>query len=100
MTEIRKLKNHPYARCEVFETTIKNPDTGAIIMRRWLLRSYVTDVVIVRESAAAWEIECHGTYSQTTRRQIGWFLRDINAPFTYYDAKRSFEKAQPITIKK
>lgn len=96
MTIIRKLRNHPYANCKIFETEIKDPDNGMVIMRRWLLRSYVTDVVLVRETDTRWELTCYGTYSQTTRRQIGWFLQDIGSPFTYQDAKRSFKNASDI----
>lgn len=36
MTIIRKLRNHPYANCKIFETEIKDPDNGMVIMRRWL----------------------------------------------------------------
>lgn len=100
MTRIRKLENHPYAQCNVFETVITDPDLGHIIMRRWVLRSYQTDVVLVRETDTEWQLTCYGTYSQTTRRQIGWFLRDIGSPFTYYSAKRSFENATDIVIVK
>lgn len=100
MTEIRKLKNHPYAQCKVFETVITDPDCGHISMRRWVLRSYETDVVLVRETDTEWQLTCYGTYSQTTRKHIGWFLRDIGSPFTYYSAKRSFENASDIVIVK
>ena len=96
MTIIRKLRNHPYANCKIFETEIKDPDNDMVIMRRWLLRSYVTDVVLVRETDTTWELTCYGTYSPTTRRQIGWFLQDIGSPFTYQDAKRSFKNAFDI----
>lgn len=98
MTRIRKLENHPYAQCKVFETAITDPDLGHIIMRRWVLRSYETDVVLVRETGTEWQLTCYGTYSQTTRRHIGWFLRDIGAPFAYQAAKRSFELAEDIVV--
>lgn len=98
MTEIRKLKNHPYAQCKVFETVITDHVTGEIFMRRWVLRSYQTDVVLVRETPSGWSITCYGTYSQTTRRQIGWFLQDIGAPFTYQHAKRSFERSEDVVV--
>lgn len=100
MTKIRKLKNHPYAQCKVFETVITDHETGEVLMRRWVLRSYVTDVVLVRETDTTWELSCYGVYSQATRRHIGWFLRDIGSPFTYYSAKWSFESASVIVIMK
>lgn len=53
MTTIRKLRNHPYANCKIYQTEIRDHDNGNVIMRRWVLRSYVTDVVLVRETEAA-----------------------------------------------
>ena len=90
MTTIRKLHNHPYANCKVIETEYHDKETNKVI-RRWVLRSYTTDVVLVRETPTQWELTCYGTYSQTTRRQIGWFLDDIGSPFTFNDAKCSVE---------
>lgn len=100
MTIIRKLKNHPYANCKVFETTITAPGLGHVIMRRWVLRSYETDVVLVRETPTEWQLTCYGLYSQATRRQISWFLRDINSPFSYCAARRSYELAEEIVATK
>jgi hypothetical protein len=100
MTTIRPLRGHPYANCKVFESEIRDPDNGMVIMRRWVLRSYTTDVVFVRETPTIWELLCYGTYSQTTTRHIGWFLADICSPFTYYDAKKSFANSAEVVIHK
>ena len=99
MTTIRKLRNHPYANCKVIETDVHDNESDETI-RRWVLRSYTTDVVLVRETPTTWELTCYGTYSQTTRRQIGWFLRDICSPFTYFDAKKSFAESVDIIVNK
>lgn len=99
MTTIRKLHDHPYANCKVIETEVNGNETNEVI-RRWVLRSYTTDVVLVRETSTTWELTCYGTYSQTTRRQIGWFLKDIGSPFTYFDAKKSFSKSVDIIVNK
>lgn len=99
MTTIRKLHDHPYANCKVIETEVNDNETNEVI-RRWVLRSYTTDVVLVRETSTTWGLTCYGTYSQTTRRQIGWFLKDIGSPFTYYSAKRSFEHGFDIIVNK
>ena len=93
MTTIRKLHDHPYANCKVIETEGK-------VIKTCVLRSYTTDVVLVRETPTTWELTCYGTYSQTTRRQIGWFLKDIGSPFTYFDAKKSFAKSVDIIVNK
>ena len=99
MTTIRKLHDHPYANCKVIEVEIygKEKNEGT---KRYILRSYTTDVVLVRETPTTWELTCYGTYSQTTRRQIGWFLKAICSPFTYFDAKKSFAKSVDIIVNK
>ena len=99
MTTIRNLHDHPYANCKVIETEVSSDETYEVI-RRWVLRSYTTDVVLVRETPTTWELTCYGTYSQTTRRQIGWFLKDICSPFTYFDAKKSFVESVDIIVNK
>ena len=55
------LKSMPYAQATV------------IITDEIVLRSYQTDVIIV--TADGWLI-CTGTYSATTRRHIGAFMRE------------------------
>ena len=99
MTTIRKLHDHPYANCKVIEVEIYGKEKNEGI-KRYILRSYTTDVVLVRETPTTWGLTCYGTYSQTTRRQIGWFLKDIGSPFTYFDAKKSFEKSVDIIVNK
>ena len=89
-TIIRKLNNHPYANCRVYEHKVTSKDTDNFI-RRWVLCSYKTFVLDVTETSAGWFLECHGLYSMTTRRHISWFLDDIGSPFTFHDAKRSAE---------
>lgn len=55
------LKSMPYAQATV------------IITDEIVLRSYQTDVIIV--SADGWLV-CTGTYSATTRRHIGAFMKE------------------------
>lgn len=55
------LKSMPYAQATV------------IITDEIILRSYQTDVIIV--TADGWLV-CTGTYSATTRRHIGAFMRE------------------------
>ena len=80
----RKLKNHEYAQARV-----EIEDDGDSIIYR--LVSYSTHVATVTETAAGWFLDCYGLYSMTTRKHIGWFLSDINSPFTFQDAKCSVE---------
>lgn len=54
------------------------------------LVSYITEVIIaVRnpKNKNEWFLKCTGTYSQTTRKQIGWFLREYFPKIDYFDMK-------------
>lgn len=76
---IKRLKYHQYAQCYV---TI-NEETGAIKSI-----SYNTIVIVaIPLGARKWSPTCSGTYSQTTRKQIGWFLAEYFPSCTYYDMK-------------
>jgi hypothetical protein len=70
-----KLKNHPYCQCEV-----RAYDDGAIVFI-----SYATPVILI--DPEGW-LSCTGTYSQTTRKQIGYFLREYVPSAYYYTVKR------------
>ena len=72
--EERKLKDHKYAQCKVLVT----PNQIAFV-------SYRTTVIVADLETR--EIECGGTYSQTTRKQIGWFLKEYFPNVSYYDIK-------------
>lgn len=74
-----KLKNHPYCNCYV----LKDEDIIKLV-------SYITEVIIaVRnpKNKNEWFLKCTGTYSQTTRKQIGWFLREYFPKINYLDMK-------------
>ena len=86
---IRKLNNHKYANARV---VIDNDGDSTI----YYLVSYTTHVAKVVETSAGWFLDCGGLYSMTTRKHIGWFLSDINSPFTFQDAKRSVETGEVV----
>ena len=69
-----KLKNHPYAQCSV-----RVYDDGSIIFT-----SYNTDVIYIDEDG--W-LYVTGLYSATTRKQIGYFLKEYLPAFSYQDIK-------------
>ena len=73
----RKLNNHKYAQCCI---EIEN--------ERICFVSYRTPVIFIEYRNGERFIECTGTYSQTTRKQIGWFLREYLPEFSYCDMKR------------
>ena len=80
-----KLINHPYA-----QAYIRLYDSGKIVFI-----SYSTPVIIV--SADGW-MRCTGTYSQTTRKQIGWFLRERFPGLNYYTAKLLYTDNMEMNI--
>lgn len=83
MRTFEKLANHPYAQC-----CVERHDCGIVF---W---SYRTAVIVIDNDG--W-LHCTGTYSQTTRRQMGWFMREyVTYPNgkrgSYADAKQCYEK--------
>lgn len=70
------LKNHPYAQCHVEI----NGDTIYFV-------SYSTAVIFIVDRNGHRFVECTGTYSATTRKQIGYFLKEYAPDLCYYDMK-------------
>lgn len=68
-----KMYSHQYANCRVSVYR----EYGRVTCVS--LRSYSTDVcgIYLDEDDGAWHVYCTGTYSQTTRKQIGWFAREL-----------------------
>ena len=92
MRKSYKLYNHEYCKAHVEIHFDENNNASKIEL--WSYNTRVCGAYITLYGQ--WKVFCAGTYSQTTRRQIGWFLKDIGAPFTYYSAKRSFEHDSDI----
>lgn len=82
---IKKLTSHPSAQCHVEIDGMNGIH----------FYSYRTEVITV--SPTGW-LTCHGLYSATTRKQIGWFMREYCDPLNYYDAKHAYEKGHLINI--
>ena len=80
-----KLKNHPYANCSV----------RVLIDGSVFFTSYSTDVIYIDE--AGW-LYVSGLYSATTRKQIGYFLKEYVPSLTYYDIKKLYYKRQLYNI--
>lgn len=81
MTEYKKLKNMPYAQAQVRE------NENYIV-----LVSYQTDVIIFDKQMS--EIVCTGTYSPTTRKHIGAFLKEYFPQLSYQDMKQLHAKSE------
>lgn len=72
----RKLRNHSSAQCRVF---VEDNEVTFI--------SYATEVIRILYKDGKRFIECTGTYSPTTRKQIGWFLKEYANDLCYHDMK-------------
>ena len=79
MKKVYKLRDHTSAQCKV----VVNNEASTIDFI-----SYVTRVISVRFNEAGQRmIECTGTYSPTTRKQIGWFVREYLPGLSYQHMK-------------
>lgn len=70
----KRLANHKHANCHV----IQEGDVTIFV-------SYTTAVIFLNKEAGT--IECTGTYSPTTRKQIGYFLKEYYPSLGYHDMK-------------
>ena len=82
---IKKLTDHPYSQCYV------STDPKVCIH----FYSYRTLVITI--DVDGW-LTCHGLYSATTRKQIGWFMREYCHPLTFYTAKHCYLDDMLINI--
>ena len=80
-----KLKNHPYAQCSVRELI-----DGSVVFT-----SYNTDVIYIDKDG--W-LYVSGLYSATTRKQIGYFLKEYVPALTYQDIKYLYYNRRVFNI--
>ena len=73
------LKNHPYAQCSVRVLL-----DGSVVFT-----SYNTDVIYIDKDG--W-LYVSGLYSATTRKQIGYFLKEYVPALSYQDIKMLYYK--------
>lgn len=75
-----KLKNHPYAQC-----SLRVQIDGTLVFT-----SYNTDVIYIDKDG--W-LCVSGLYSATTRKQIGYFLKEYVPVLSYQDIKMLYCKS-------
>ena len=81
-----KLTEHKSANCYVLIS--ENGNNIQFI-------SYSTVVLncdAISDRACEYVISCSGLYSMTTRKQIGWFLKEYFNNLSYYSVKYAYEK--------
>lgn len=79
-----KLKNHPCANCTVRK-----------FIGWTILRSYDTDVIIIDNNG--W-LYVRGLYSATTRKHIGYFLKEYVPDMSFQTAKSLYLNNQACNI--
>lgn len=79
----KALRDMPHAQCGV----MVHSDGVDFI-------SYTTRVITIKDG---W-LTCTGTYSPTTRKQIGRFLREYAPLLTYQTVKKVYEDGYQINI--
>lgn len=85
---VSPIPDHEYAQAKIITM-----DDGTI-----MLQSYRTIVASVTEDG--W-LDCSGTYSRTTIKHIGWFMRIVKARFgygDYYTAKGAYETGTCVNL--
>ena len=80
-----KLKNHPYAQCSVRVLL-----DGSIVFT-----SYSTDVIYIDKDG--W-LYVTGLYSATTRKQIGYFLKEYVPFLSCQDIKNLYYNSRLLNI--
>lgn len=94
-----KLATHQFAKCRV---CVCRKDARVT----WVyLYSYSTHVcgIYLDEVNDTWYVYCTGTYSQTTRRHIGWFARELRYAYApceidYFDFKAIYEDSLKVGV--
>ena len=81
----RALHEMPTAQCGVMF-----PENGGV-----LFMSYTTSVIYIDDNG--W-LTCTGTYSPTTRKQMGRFLKEYAPMISYQMAKKAYEDEMTINI--
>ena len=79
------LKNHPYSKCFIIVD-----DAG--------VRMFSYKTMVIKIDRNGW-LDCTGTYSQTPRRQIRWFLREYAPMISYQMVKQCVEDRMVINVK-
>ena len=79
----RKFKDHPYAQACVIEC-----EDGYKA-----LQSY--DTIVIEINPEGW-LKVNGLYTMTTKRHMGWFMRELG--FTYQLAKQLYEDHKEMNI--
>lgn len=83
MASYKALKNHAGAQARVLTT-----ENGLV------LYSYRTEVIKLENG---W-LQCYGLYSMTTRKHIGWFLREYLPQFSFQDIKLLYNAGMKMNI--
>lgn len=80
----KKLRNHASAQC-----CVRHYENGDLC-----LQSYMTDVIYYDSTRGM--LYCTGTYSQTTRKHISWFLREYFPDVFYHTMREAYQSNEKV----
>jgi len=86
--KVYKFKDHPHAQAQIEEFEIPCDGLAKILV------SYTTVVATI--DTEGW-LHINGLYSMTTRKHIGWFMRELGK-FDYQLAKQLYEDDKEFNI--
>lgn len=85
--KVYKFKDHPYAQAQIEQFEMPCDGLAKILV------SYTTIVATI--DTEGW-LHINGLYSATTRKHIGWFMRELG--FTYQLAKQLYNDNADMNI--
>jgi len=85
--KVYKFKDHPYAQAQIEQFEMPCDGLAKILV------SYTTVVATI--DTEGW-LHINGLYSATTRKHIGWFMRELG--FTYQLAKQLYNDNADMNI--
>lgn len=80
-----KLKEHKNAQCKV----LVSDDNKRIIFQSYNTHVIDCNFIPAQMGEPYFKLICNNTYSPTTRKQIGYFLKEYFPNLSYYDIKQA-----------
>ena len=99
----KPLRDHVYAQCGW--NRIVDTENDKMIIQFVSYETIVVEIVGKNSTAQCDWLHCYGTFSNTTRKQIGWFMREMKERYgyreelcTYQTCKHCYEKDIEINL--
>ena len=97
------IRGHEYSQCGWNRET--HPERDEMVIQFVSYETIVVEIVGKNSTAKEDWLHCYGTFSQTTRKQMGWFMREMAQRYgycadlcTYQQCKDCYEKDYEINL--